>query len=366
LSFFDEGDDPPTRAARPRRPTTPSRRGGHPDDQQVRVRRAIAAGIGLVVIIVFFFGVKGCLDSRKQTALKDYNRDVTAVAVDSREQVSRPFFQLVSAGGKSANDLEVQVNQLRVTAEDDVRRAQRFNVPGDMKAAQQNLLLALTLRAGALGKIAGEMRSALGDQGAQDALDRIAGQMESFVASDVVYLQRVIPFIQQGLEDNGVGGQTIATSQFLPDLRWLAPAYVGQRLNVRATSTGSSSGAVRSGTHGHGLTSVSVAGVTLQPGQVTNHIPAGTPTFDVKFTNQGENDEFGVLVKVTVRGGAKPITAQRRVDQTKSRADAQATLSLPSTPPVGVPVTIDVSIGKVPGEKTTDNNKSSYIAIFER
>lgn len=327
------------------------------------VRRAVALGVAVAVLMVLVLGIHGCLTSRKKTALKDYNRNVTSVAIDSREQVSQPFFQLLSAGNASANDLEVNVNQLRVAAEDDVRRAKRFDVPGDMKVAQQYLLESLTLRAGALAKIAGQLRTALGDQGAQDAVKKIAGQMQAFLASDVLYSQRVAPFIQQALDSNGIGGQTIASSQSLPDIRWLSPAYVAQQLEVPGgAGRDQGGGAVGPGSHGHALTSVSVNGVTLQPS--TNRISGSSPTFDVKFANQGENDEFNVKVSVTISGAGKPIRAQRTVDTTKAGSSAEATIRLSSSPPTGQPVTITVSIGKVPGEKKTDNNTQSYTAIF--
>jgi hypothetical protein len=327
-------------------------------------RRAIALGVGVVVILVFALGINSCLDSRKQSALKDYNRNVTSVAVDSREQVSQPFFQLLSAGTKSANDLEVNVNQLRVAAEDDVRRAKQFGVPGDMKAAQQFLLTSLTLRAGALEKIAGQLRTALGDQGAQDAVTSIAAQMQAFLTSDVLYSQRVIPFIQESLARNGIGGQTIATSQSLPDIRWLSPAFVAQQLKVSGGGGGSQPGALRPGTHGHGLTSVGVNGVTLQPSPALNRISGASPTFDVKFANQGQNDEFNVKVSVTISGSGKPIKGQRTVTTTKAGAPAEASIRLSSSPPAGLPVTVTVSVSGVPGEKKTDNNRQSYTAIF--
>ena len=58
-----------------------------------------------------------------------------------------------------------------------------------MKAAQQSLLIALELRRDGLGDIAQRIRTALGDQGeaADAAINQIAGQMQAFNASDVLY-----------------------------------------------------------------------------------------------------------------------------------------------------------------------------------
>ena len=51
-----------------------------------------------------------------------------------------PFFRLMSNGAREAQDLQVQVNQLRQAADDDASRAEGFDVPGDMADAQHDLL----------------------------------------------------------------------------------------------------------------------------------------------------------------------------------------------------------------------------------
>ena len=58
--------------------------------------------------------------------------------------------------------------------------------------------------------------------------------MQAFLASDVIYSQRVAPLIQQALDDNGIHGQAIAPSKFLPVIGWLDPGFVGDKLNPDA------------------------------------------------------------------------------------------------------------------------------------
>jgi hypothetical protein len=190
--------------------------------------------------------------------------------------------------------------------------------------------------------------------------------MQAFLASDVIYSQRVIPYVKQALDDNGVGGQEIAPSRFLPNLGWLNPDSVASRLNARVGGA-NPNGPPAPGTHGHGLTSVAVGGTVLQPSPAVNRIPAGAGlTFDVKFANQGENDELDVRVLVAITGGTKPITVRKTLNQTKAGSPAEANIPLGTTPPIGTPVTIKVQIAGVPGEKKLDNNTQSYTAIFQR
>jgi hypothetical protein len=382
VSFFDEGDEPTraSRPARPRRPATGARSrtrpqsGGPPhgpDPHTARVRQAMLIGIVLLFLILFAVVINGCRTSARKRSLKDYNRNVFAVMTDSNDSVSKPFFQLLDGGNAQAGSLQSSVNQYRIAAEEDVKRAKGFDVPSQMQRAQGALTLVLDLRADALGKIADQLPQAVAQNAgsasaASGAINRIAGQMQSFLASDVIYSQRVIPYIKQTLDDNGVGGQEIATSAFLPNLGWLSPDSVASRLNARLGGR-NPNGPPAPGTHGHGLTSVSIGGVTLQPSPSVNRIPAGAGlTFDVKFANQGENDEIDVKVLVAITGSGKPIQVQKTLNQTKAGTPAEANIPLGTSPPIGSPVTIKAQIVGVPGEKNLTNNKQSYTAIFQR
>jgi hypothetical protein len=330
----------------------------------VRTRQAIAGGVFLVVAILLVLGIRGCVSSSRENALKAYNREVTSVITSSDRDVGRAFFQLLSNGSQQGRDLQVQVNQLRLAADEDARRARGFDVPGDMKPAHDKLLLVLDLRAGALRRIADLLPTALGrGQAAQQAIERIAGQMQAFLASDVVYKLRVAPLIKQTLDEKGITGQRIADSQFMTDISWLSPTTIADRLG---TDAGAQSQTPAPGLHGHGLTSVAVGDNTLQPSPVVNRVPAtSNVTFRVSFQNQGENDERNVRVTVTVRGAGKTITARKTVAQTKAGSPAQVDIPLGQAPPVGT-ATVEVVVAAVRGEQKTDNNRQRYTVIFTR
>jgi hypothetical protein len=89
-------------------------------------------------------------------------------------------------------------------------------------------------------------------------------------------------------------------------------------------------------------------------------------TFNVKFANQGDNPETDVKVRIRIRGGGKPITVQKVVDQTMPKTEPTVAIPLGQSPPIGTAVTITVEVLPVPGEKNTANNSQSYPAIFER
>ncbi len=362
MSFFEEGDEP-RRAPSPRRPLRA--RGPGADHQTLLARRVVAGVVGLLFIALLIFAVNGCLNSAKKTALKDYNRNVTQLATQSQAQ-GKQLLDLLT-GGAEPLQLQDQVNSLRGDADDLVRQAKKVDTPGEMKAPQRYLLQSFQFRRNGIAKIAAQLPAAFGQEGADAALKKIAGQMQFFVASDVIYQADVAPLIQQVLDDKEIGGQTVVKSAFLSDLGWLDPAYVGRQIGAQGGSSPSTSGTPAPGLHGTGLASVSVGAVAL--GSQANTIPlaGGPPSFDVKFTNQGENDETNVKVKVTVTlasGGGTPVTGQAVVPAIARGETKTASVKLKSVPPRGRAVNIRVEVAAVPGEKKTDNNSQTFRGLF--
>ena len=195
-----------------------------------------------------------------------------------------------------------------------------------MKSAQTNLELLLSLRRDGVAKVADEIQTALGGTaGAGTAVDAIAGQMQAFNASDVIYSQRVAPLILKGLKDDGIaasydgtaGEQVLPYANFLPDNghQLDEPRLRRRSSSAPSTSSGRPSGTPAPGLHGHQLDSVSVGGVDLTT-DGSNRIPASPPpTFVVNFTNGGENDETNVKVTVEITGSGTPIRAQTIVPE---------------------------------------------------
>ena len=333
------------------------------------VRRGVAAGVILLVIILLVVGIRGCLDSQKKQSLKDYNRNVAALVQES-DQVSQKLFGKLSAtGGATAAatqgtatlNAEQDINQVRVDADDLVRARSGQDAPGDMSKAQQAFLLALSSGATRPRKIAAEAPDRPWNLGPDAAVNQIAGQMQAFLASDVVYSQRVIPYIKKALDGDGVTGQTIATSQSLPDLGWLDPTQVAKRIG--AITSNANQGPAAPGSHGHQLESVTVGGTTLKQGS-GNKVSGSSPVFTVKFVNQGENDENNVLVKVSISGSGNPISVTKPVASSPAGAESSVEIPLGQAPPLNTPVTVTAEVQPVPGETDASNNKQSYQVLF--
>ena len=69
------------------------------DRQTLMARRTMAAGLGLLVLVLLVFGVRGCLGQRQERAMKDYVRDANALVQESDQQGDALFELLGGSGG---------------------------------------------------------------------------------------------------------------------------------------------------------------------------------------------------------------------------------------------------------------------------
>jgi hypothetical protein len=334
------------------------------------VRRLVAGGVAVVVLVLLLIAIKACSDSAAKSGLKNYNNNVSTLARESSD-LGNQFFSLLSSGSSAPQDLTSQISSFQVQAGQEYDQAKNLDVPSEMSGAQQNLLIALEMRRNGLKYIAERIGNALGDSGdvADQAITQIAGQMQVFLASDVIYETRVVPFIKQGLASHEIGAQRIASSRYLPSQSWLSPQTVATQLDQQLTTGNNGAGGQPTGPglHGTGLVSTTFAGTTLQPGQTVNRLSYKPGSeFVVKFANQGDNDEFQIKVTVRIKAGTQTTTLNTTVPKVVKSATADAHIPLDKTPPLDSAATITVTVAPVPGEKKTDNNTSDYSALFTR
>jgi hypothetical protein len=226
-----------------------------------------------------------------------------------------------------------------------------------MSHAQSTLELVYELRSSAMDEIADKMSTALGDVGSEQATAAIAAQMQKLLASDVLYAAVVRPEIDGVLANNGITGNDVPKSVFLPDgTKWLDESEVSAALGSVSGSTSSST----PGVHGLGLISTSVNGTELAAESTTSVSSEGTPEVEVEVQNQGESTENGVSVSVTVSGAG---TLQGTIDSIG--AGENSSVSIPLTPAPSGEVTLEVEVETVPGERVSDNNEASYTVAFE-
>ena len=319
------------------------------------LRRGLALGGGLIVLILIVLGVKGCLDARANRELSDYARNVTQI-VEETNQTSESFFgKLSDPGSLSVTDFTAEVNADRSAMDDYASRIDGLSAPGDMGRAQNALELTYELRASAMTEIANKMPTALAERGSAKAIASITRQMRKLLAADTIYAAIVRPEINGVLAQNGIEGSDVPESVFLPDEnKWLEEDSIAGAVG---TVSGATSGETE-GVHGLGLAGVSINGTELGEEAVGIAAEEGAEV-EVTVENQGESTENGVTVTVTA--GATEV----QEDIETIGAGETGTASILLTPTPSGEVTLEVKVDSVPGEKVTENNEASYTVVFE-
>ena len=309
------------------------------------------------MLIVVVLGIKGCLDARKDRALSDYARNVSQI-VEETDQTSKAFFaKLSEPGSLSVTEFVNQVSADRSAMDGYASRIDGLSAPGDMSHAQNALELVYELRGSAMDDIADKMSTALGDVGSEKATASIAVQMQKLLSADVLYESVVRPEINGVLESNGIEGDDVPKSVFLPEgTKWLEETAVSSALESVSGSSTASTG----GVHGLGLIGTSVNGTELTAESTTSVGSEGTPEVEVQVQNQGGSTENGVSVSITVSGGG---TLSGTISSIA--AGETETALIPLTPAPSGEVTLEVDVATVPGEHLSENNKASYNVAFE-
>jgi hypothetical protein len=319
------------------------------------LRRGLALGGGLVVLILLVLGVKGCLDARANRELSDYARNVTQI-LEETKQTSKGFFGKLEDPGKlSVTEFVAEVNADRSAMDNYRARIDDLGTPGDMSSPQKALELVYELRASAMDEISEQISTALGDAGSAKATAIITKQMQTLLAADTLYAAVVRPEINHVLESKGIDDSNVPKSVFVPGgAKWLEESTVSAALGSVSGSTG---GEV-SGVHGLGLLGVSVSGTEL--GEEAVGVSAEeTPEVEVEVQNQGESTENDIGVSVTAGGN----TVEGSISSIE--AGETGTATIPLTPAPEGETTLEIKVDTVPGEQVSENNEATYTVVFE-
>ncbi len=325
--------------------------------RQFVVRRLVAIGAGILILILIVLGAREILDARKTRAFENYVNDLTALAGES-DQLSQSFFGRLQ-GAEQTSDLsfEAQVNGDKATAETIAIRASALDPPDPLRAGNADIVLAFELRRDGLAAIAAQVSAASADQGADQANRRITNQMDVFFASDVLY-SRGRGDASVSLTEEGVPGES-PKSQFLPSP---PPDWLDEATVAEAFSQVEGPGPATGGVHGLGLIATSINGVQLTPGsETTITVVEGNPEIAIEVQNQGESDESDIGVSFTLN----EISGNERISNLAPGETETVTIAISPAPPAGQPVSLDVVVEAVPGEQVEDNNQLQYTVVFQ-
>lgn len=353
MAFLDEDD-----ALEPDEPELPRSGGGGGRPRPYLGRRLVALAIGVGIIVLIVLGVRGCLDARKERGFENYVQDLSAIASES-QQLSEEFFgRLKDPGDLSPLSFKAEIAADRSTAESLLQRVQGLDTPGELADEQQELELAFQLRADGIGGTADQISTALGNN-PTEATDAIADYMRYFVASDVLY-GRSRDGIDTELKTQEIKvAEDVPDASFLPSLDWLETTFLSETLAGVSSGAGACKGVC-----GLALFETKVNGTTLTP-DTTNTITGGGPfELEVSAQNQGDSDATNVPVTYTLSGGSKQIEGDDSIEAIKPGETESTKLTIEPDPDSGADLTLEVTVGPIPGEEIADNNTSNYTVNF--
>jgi hypothetical protein len=341
---------PPEEPERPRRSTPERRR------QQFVLRRLIAVGVGLLILILFVFGVRGCLEARSDRGLRNYAQDIGTIMQESQQR-GEEFFDALESGGGSEQELEQQISAIRGASASLLDRAENLGAPDQMREAQSATTLSLRLRRDALEQIAANIGEATADRETTDNVEVIAQQMGSLFASDILWGQLASPEITSVLESEDVETQDLPAGNFMPEGD--AAKYLDQT-EIAGLIGGVSGDEEAAGLHGLGLVQTSI-GDTALSADTTTTVPSDANEISVEVQNQGESEESEVTVVVTL-GDQPPI--EKPIPRIDAGATEVANIPIDTLPQPGAEIQLDVLVQPVDGEQVTDNNEATYTIVF--
>jgi hypothetical protein len=326
------------------------------------VRRVIALGVAVLILILILLGIRGCLNARKERGFENYVSDLTAIVAESN-QLSSEFFSRLDEPPQNLDELgiEAEIATDRGAAEGLLQRVEGLDTPDELADAQDQLELAFTLRRDGLAGIADDISTALGDEGRDEAIERITGDMEAFLASDVLY-RRAQGDIRDVLTEENIAGQ-VPDSEFLPQPHelWLDDLALGTALTTFATDAGLGGQGVR----GLELIGTQIDRTTLTAGS-ENTVELGNepPELTAEVQNGGEVAESDVVVSYTLSGAGASLEGEGTITRLQAQGIDQVTIPFETEPERDVAYTLEVEVFPVVGEEIFDNNVLTYTVTF--
>jgi hypothetical protein len=318
-------------------------------------------------VIGLVFWVDSCQGQSRHDEYASYMDDIRPIAQSSSASL-RDYQKQVTNPKLTLADLQSKLGLWSRQQQQDYDQALRLVPPAPLQSAHQEVLATLQLRAIALADLANTFGQP-GTKSATQVANQLAKQAQLLSASDLVWTELFKVPATDTLKRLGVSGVSAPPSHIVTNPELISAHSFGEVYGgLRSTST---SGGKVSGIHGSELLSTAaVSGgqskTLTVSGQNTVDVSADL-AFKVAFKNSGNSPERGVPVTLTVSVFQKQIFT--KTEKVASIAQGETTtvtfgnLNLPASA-FSASATVDVAVGKVPGETRVSNNKASYPVFF--
>jgi len=319
--------------------------------------------LAIFIVVVLVFWVQSCQSNKKHDEYATYMSDVGTIATDS-EKVGRQLSDVLTTPGLKQADIETRLAGLAQQAEQDVSKAQELDPPGPLVDENGHMIDSLQLRVSGIRGLAAVFDQTKDSKDATAAGRLLANQANKLVASDVVWNDLFRLPSQRVLQEQGVSGVAVPSSNFvqttdLASQRSMTPIW--QRIH------GASTGGTPTGSHGTGIDSVTVkpSGQVLSTSTETTIKASTDLAFAVAVKDTGEGQEVKVKVTLTIPNpSGNSIVKNQTIDIIDPGEVKTVTFTDFPQVPFGEKINIRVDVAPVPGETNTSNNSLEYPVFF--
>ena len=326
----------------------------------LRLIGLIALAILVVVLLVVW--VEGCTEEAKLDRNRTYLADIGAIG-NASARLGQQVATTLTTPGLNQEDLDAKLGGYVQTAENQTQQAEALNTPGAMEVPNAGAVEALRYRANGLRGLQAAFKETADETDASVAGEALLDQTRRLLASDVIWTDSFQEPAKVVLDDEGIEGLTVPSSQFVTTddlVRQSSLAAIWQRIQGAAT------GGTTTGLHGSGIAYVKAlpSGQLLSTTTETTIKVTDALQFEVGVEDTGESQE--VRIKVTLTIPKQPDSIVKTaiipiIDQGETKA---VTFSVGALVPFGEQTSVKVDVDPVPGETNTTNNTAEYPVIF--
>lgn len=351
------GDEPPGRGRGPRGPRFSAPRNLKP---LLRLIALIALGILLVVLLAVW--VEGCASGKKVDRYDNYLAEIGAVG-NASARLGQQLGTLLTTPGLNQEDLDAKLGGYIQTAENQVQRAKDLEPPGPMVGPNEGASEALQYRVNGLQGLQTAFQQTAGKTDAAAAGEQLSAQVDRLLASDVIWADSFQAPATAVLEDEGIEGLDVPSSEFVSVDDFASPSALAA---IWKRIQGASTGGTPTGLHGSGIAYVKAlpSGRLLSATTETTIDAVNDLAFEVGVEDTGESQEVRIKITLTIPKSPDPIVLTEVIPIIDPGETKSVTFKVGTLVPLGSQTTVKVDVDPVPGETNTANNTAEYPVIF--
>jgi hypothetical protein len=387
---FDNLDDdpaaeppPPRSSSSSSRPSSGSTGGGRPPRRPPRGgstsggaaavmrgprgRLIVLIAFAAILILVITLVVRDCQRNQLEDQYTSYLNGVAKLVNDSAQQGQQLRQIMANPRGDRPPVLRQKIQALSQQAGSLVDQADTLDPPGALNDAQNSFVTTLEYRVTGLSTLAANLPAILQRNDIDFQANSIAGSMQRFLASDVIYQDSFAGPAAQALEKDDFTGTPVPKAQpFLPNPALASNEGARTLLPNLKRRTAASGGGAASGTlRGTSLVSTEAlpSETRLTPGSPTSVQGGGDLKWRVTVENGGDFDESNIVVTATLSYPDTPNEPDSKQASIESLGIGDSTtveIAGPTTPVFGEQGILHIEIQPVSGESSTDNNAADY------